>query len=48
MDVQYVINQTERLCKIAVLQNEYALKYVTNQTEELGTYCNNLKRNSLK
>ena len=33
--IQYVKNQTERICLVAVRQNRYALQYVKNQTEQI-------------
>ena len=33
--MQYVQNQTEEICKLAVEQNGYELQYVHNKTEEI-------------
>ena len=33
--MQFVKNQTEELCKLAVQQSGYSLQFVKNQTEEI-------------
>jgi hypothetical protein len=35
MALQFVKEQTEKLCKLAIQQDSYALKFVEYQTEEL-------------